>query len=104
MKKHILAAATAALLAWPALPSGVLAAPPEAPGTSGMHHPHGSPEDFAAFPDARIRSAESGPEANTRAREELTCSRLGATRASGSTRQAHGRMVRKAKEPREHRL
>jgi hypothetical protein len=54
MKKHILIAATAALLALPNLSSTVLAASPEASEDAGAHHPKFSAEDFAAFTDARI--------------------------------------------------
>jgi hypothetical protein len=103
MKKHILAAATAALLAWPALPSSVLAAPPEASGTSGMHYPQFSPEDFAAFTDARIAALKAGlkltpeqeknwPALETALREQA---------AARAKRMAEWR--EKAKEPREHR-
>src|SRR4029450_11308726 len=54
MKKHVLIAATAALLAWPSLTSSVLAEPPQPFEDAGTHQPKFSPEDFAAFTDARI--------------------------------------------------
>jgi hypothetical protein len=60
MKKHILIAATAALLAWPNLTSSVLAAPPQASEDAGTHQPQFSPEDFAAFTDARIAALKAG--------------------------------------------
>jgi hypothetical protein len=60
MKKHILIAATAALLAWPNLPSSVLAAQPQESEDTGAHHPQFSPEDFGAFTDARIAALKAG--------------------------------------------
>ena len=61
MKKHILIAATAALLALPNLSSTVLAASPEASeDAGGAHHPKFSAEDFAAFTDARIAALKAG--------------------------------------------
>ena len=60
MKKHILIAATAALLALPSLPSAVFAAPPEASEDAAAHHPKFSAEDFAAFTDARIAALKTG--------------------------------------------
>ena len=60
MKKHILVAATAALLALPNLSSTVLAAPPDVSEDAGPHHPKFSAEDFAAFTDARIAALKAG--------------------------------------------
>jgi hypothetical protein len=60
MKKRILIAATAALLALPNLSSTVLAAPPDASEDAGPHHPKFSAEDFAAFADARIAALKAG--------------------------------------------
>ena len=60
MKKHILIAATAALLVLPILSSSVLAEPPEAFDDAGEHHSKFSPEDFAAFADARIAALKVG--------------------------------------------
>jgi hypothetical protein len=60
MKKHILIAATTALLVSPNLSSIILADPPEAPDDSGTHHARFSAEDFAAFTDARIAALKSG--------------------------------------------
>src|ERR1700731_2787316 len=60
MKKHILIAATAALLALPNLSSTVLAASPEASEDAGAHYPRFSAEDFAAFTDAHIAALKVG--------------------------------------------
>jgi LTXXQ motif family protein len=60
MKKHILIAATAALLALPNLSSGVLAASSEEFSDAGGYHPKFSPEDVAAFTDARIAGLKAG--------------------------------------------
>jgi hypothetical protein len=60
MKKHILIAATAALLALPNLSSTILAASSEAFDDAGGHHPKFSAEDFAAFTDARIAALKAG--------------------------------------------
>jgi hypothetical protein len=48
MKKHILIAATAALLVSPNLSSTILANPLEAPNDAGTYHPRFSAEDFTA--------------------------------------------------------
>jgi hypothetical protein len=60
MKKHILIAATAALLALPNLSFSVLAASSEAIDDAGGHHPKFSSEDFAAFTDARVAGLKAG--------------------------------------------
>lgn len=60
MKKHILIAATAALLALPNLSFSVLAASSEAIDDAGGHHPKFSSEDFAAFTDARVAALKAG--------------------------------------------
>src|ERR1700730_18340398 len=59
MKKHILIAATAALLALPNLSSTVLAAPPDVAEEAGPHHPKFSAEDFDAFTGARIAALKA---------------------------------------------
>jgi LTXXQ motif family protein len=103
MKKYILVAVTAAFLAWPNLSSSVLAAPPEAAEPYGTYHPQFSPEDFAAFTDARIAALKTGlkltpvqeknwPALETALREQA---------AARAARMAEWR--EKAKEPREHR-
>ena len=103
MKKHILVAATAAFLAWPNVSPSVLAAPPEASESFGTHQPQFSPEDFAAFTDARIAALKTGlkltpeqeknwPALETALREQA---------AARAARMAEWR--EKAKEPREHR-
>ena len=60
MKKHVLIAVTAALLTLPNLSSSVLAAPSEASSDAGRDHPKFSPEDVAAFTDARIAALKTG--------------------------------------------
>ncbi|WGJ14978.1 Spy/CpxP family protein refolding chaperone [Methylocapsa sp. D3K7] len=60
MKKHILIAATAALLVLPSLPATVFAASSETFGNAEGHHPKFSQEDFAAFTDARIAALKAG--------------------------------------------
>ena len=60
MKKHILIAATAALLALPNLSSSVSAASSEVSTDAGGYHPKFSPEDVAAFTDARIAGLKAG--------------------------------------------
>ena len=103
MKKYILVAVTAAFFAWPNLSSSVLAAPPEAAEPYGTYHPQFSPEDFAAFTDARIAALKTGlkltpvqeknwPALETALREQAT---------ARAKRMAEWR--EKAKEPREHR-
>jgi hypothetical protein len=104
MKKHILIAATAAaLLAWPNLSSSVLAAPPEAPQGAGMPHPQFSPEDFAAFTDARIAALKAGLKL-TPAQEQHWPGLETALREQAKARAARMAEWReKAKEPQEHR-
>ena len=104
MKKHILIAATAAaLLAWPNLSSSVLAAPPEAPQGAGMPHPQFSPEDFAAFTDARIAALKAGLKL-TPAQEQYWPGLETALREQAKARAARMAEWReKAKEPQEHR-
>jgi LTXXQ motif family protein len=60
MKKHLLIAAAAALLVLPSLPATVLAASSETFGNAEGHHPKFSPEDFAAFTDARVAALKTG--------------------------------------------
>ena len=60
MKKHILAAATAALMVSPILSSTILADPREAPDGAGTHHPRFSAEGFAVYTDTRIAALKSG--------------------------------------------
>jgi hypothetical protein len=103
MKKHILIAATAALLAWPVLSSSVLAAPPQAPEDAGMHQPRFSPEDFAAFTDARIAALKAGLKL-TEAQEKNWPALETALREQAKARAARVAEWReKAKEPLEHR-
>ena len=103
MKKQILIAATAALLAWPNLSSNVLAAPPEASDVAGMHQPQFSPEDFAAFTDARIAALKAGLKL-TAAQEQYWPALETALREQAKARAARMAERReKAKEPQEHR-
>jgi hypothetical protein len=104
MKKHILIAATAAaLLAWPGLSSRVMAAPPEGSEGAGMHHPQFSPEDFAAFTDARIAGLKAGLKL-TPAQEQYWPPLETALREQAKARAARMAEWReKAKEPQEHR-
>jgi LTXXQ motif family protein len=103
MKKHILIAATAALLAWPNLSSSVLAAPPQASEDAGTHQPRFSPEDFAAFTDARIAALKAGLKL-TPAQEQYWPALETALREQARARGARMAEWReKAKEPREHR-
>jgi LTXXQ motif family protein len=103
MKKHILIAATAALLAWPNLSSSVLAAPPEASEAFGMPQPQFSPEDFAAFTDARIAALNTGLKL-TPAQERYWPALEAALREQAKARAARMAERReKAKEPQEHR-
>ena len=60
MKKHILIAATAALLALPNLSSSVFAASSEEFSDAAGYLPKFSPEDVAAFTDARIAGLKAG--------------------------------------------
>jgi LTXXQ motif family protein len=103
MKKHILIAATAALLALPNLSSTVLAAPPEASEDAGAHHPKFSAEDFAAFTDARIAALKVGLRL-TPAQEKNWPALETALREQAKARAARiAEWREKAKEPREHR-
>jgi hypothetical protein len=103
MKKHILIAATAALLAWPNLSSSVLAAPPQASEDAGAHQPKFSPEDFAAFTDARIAALKAGLKL-TPAQEKYWPTLETALRDQARARAARMAEWReKAREPREHR-
>ena len=103
MKKHILIAATAALLALPNLSSAVLAAPPEASEDAGAPHPKFSAEDFAAFTDARIAALKVGLKL-TPAQEKNWPPLEKALREQAKARAARiAEWREKAKEPREHR-
>jgi len=103
MKKHILIAATAALLALPSLSSTVLAAPPEASEDTATHHPKFSAEDFAAFTDARIAALKAGLKL-TPAQEKNWPALEAALREQRKARAARiAEWREKAKEPREHR-
>jgi hypothetical protein len=103
MKKHVLIAATAALLAWPSLTSSVLADPPQASEDAGTHQPKFSPEDFAAFTDARIAALKAGLKL-TPAQERYWPALETALRDQAKARAARMAEWReKAKEPREHR-
>jgi zinc resistance-associated protein len=103
MKKHLLIAATAALLAWPNLSSRVMAAPPQATEETGTHHPQLSPEDFAAFTDARIAALRAGLKL-TPAQEQYWPALETALREQAKARAARmAEWWEKTKEPREHR-
>ena len=103
MKKHILMAATAALLALPSLSSSVLAEPPEAFDDAGAHHQKFSPEDFAAFTDARIAALKAGLKL-TPAQEKNWPPLETALREQAKARAARiAEWREKSKEPREHR-
>lgn len=103
MKKHILIAATAALLALPSLSYGVLAASPEASEDAAAHHPKFSAEDFAAFTDARIAALKVGLKL-TPAQEKYWPALETALREQANARAARIAEWRaKADEPREHR-
>jgi LTXXQ motif family protein len=103
MKKQILIAATAALLAWPNLSSSVFAAPPEASEAAGMHRTQFSPEDFAAFTDARIAALKAGLKL-TPGQEQYWPALETALREQAKARAARMAEWReKAKEPQEHR-
>ena len=102
MKKHVLIAATAALLALPSLSSTVLAAP-EASEDTATHHPEFSAEDFAAFTDARIAALKAGLKL-TPAQEKNWPALETALREQAKARAARiAEWREKAKEPREHR-
>ena len=101
MKKHILIAATAALLALPSLSSTVFAAPPEASEDAGTQT--FSAEDFAAFTDARIAALKAGLKL-TPAQEKNWPALETALREQAKARAARiAEWREKAKEPREHR-
>jgi len=104
MKKHLLiAAATAALLAGPNLSSSVWAAPPETAGDAKAAHPRFSPEDFAAFTDARIAALKAGLKL-TPAQEKNWPALETALREQAAARQKRiAEWREKANEPREHR-
>lgn len=100
MRNHILIAATAAFLALPNFASNVLAAPPEG---AGAHAPQFSPEDFAAFTDARIAALKAGLKL-TPAQEKNWPALETALREQAKARAAHFAEWReKSNEPREHR-
>ena len=103
MKKHILIAATAALLAWPNLSSSVLATPPQTSEDAGAYHPQFSPEDFAAFTDARIAALKTGLKLTPEQEKNWPALdwALREQAAAHAKRMAEWR--EKAKEPREHR-
>jgi LTXXQ motif family protein len=103
MNKHILMAASAALLAWPNLASSALAEPPQATGETGAAHMRFSPEDFAAFTDARIAALKAGLKL-TSAQEQHWPALETALRDQAKARAARiAEWREKAKEPREHR-
>jgi LTXXQ motif family protein len=103
MKKHILIAATAVLLAWPNLSSSVFAAPPEPSEAAGTHQPQFSPEDFAAFTDAHIAALKAGLKL-TAGQEQYWPALETALRDQAKARAARMAEWReKAKQPREHR-
>jgi LTXXQ motif family protein len=103
MKKHFLIAATAALLVLPNLSSSVLAAPPDAFEDAGPHHPQFSPDDFAAFTDARIAALKVGLKL-TPAQEKNWPALEAALRDQAKARAARiAEWREKANEPREHR-
>ena len=103
MNKSILIAASAALLAWPGLASSVLAAPPEATDDTKAAHVKFSPEDFAAFTDARIAALKAGLKL-TPAQEQHWSALETALRDAAKARAARFSEWReKAKEPAEHR-
>jgi hypothetical protein len=104
VRKHILVAAAAGLLALPSLSSSLLAAPPSEPfEDSGSHHQQFSPEDFAAFTDARIAALKAGLKL-TPAQEKNWPALETALREQAKARAARIAQWReKAKEPQEHR-
>lgn len=102
MKKTFLAAATIALLTLPNLSAAVFAEPP-ASDDAKMHHPKFSPEDFAAFTDARIAALKAGLKL-TPAQEKNWPALETALREQAKERAARMEEWRdKAKEPIEHR-
>lgn len=102
MKKHILIAAAGAFLALPNLPTSVLAAPPSQASEGAGEHQF-SPEDFAAFTDARIAALKAGLKL-TPEQEKNWPALETALRNEAKTRAARMAQWREmAKEPREHR-
>jgi LTXXQ motif family protein len=80
-----------------------LAAPPQASEDAGTHQPRFSPEDFAAFTDARIAALKAGLQL-TPAQEQYWPALETALREQARARGARMAEWReKAKEPREHR-
>ena len=103
MKKHILIAATTALLALPSLPSAVFAAPTEAFEDAAAHHLKFSAEDFAAFTDARIAALKAGLKL-TPEQEKNWPALEAALRQQAKARAARiAERREKVEEPREHR-
>jgi hypothetical protein len=103
MKKHILVAATAAFLAWPNLSSSVLAAPPEAAEQFGTHHPQFSPEDFAAFTDARVAALKTGLKLTPEQEKNWPALEMALREQATARAKRMAEWREKAKEPREHR-
>jgi hypothetical protein len=80
-----------------------VAAPPQASEDAGTHQPRFSPEDFAAFTDARIAALKAGLKL-TPAQEQYWPALETALREQARARGARMAEWReKAKEPREHR-
>jgi len=103
MNKQILMAASAALLAWPVLSPSVLAAPPQATEDAAAGQMKFTPEDFAAFTDARIAALKAGLKL-TPAQEQHWPALETALREQAKARAARiAEWREKAKEPREHR-
>lgn len=105
MNKQILMAASAAFLAWPVLSSSALAEPPttQATGEAGAARMKFTPEDFAAFTDARIAALKAGLKL-TQAQEQHWPALETALRDQAKARAARFAEWReKAKEPQEHR-
>jgi hypothetical protein len=104
MRKHVLAAATAALLAWPVLSPSVLAAPPEASETLfGTHHPQFSPEDLAAFTDARIAALKAGLKLTSEQEKNWPALDWALREQAAARAKRMAELRETAKEPREHR-
>jgi LTXXQ motif family protein len=102
MKKHILVAATAALMVMRGLSSTILADPREAPDVAGTHHPRFSAEDFAAFTDTRIAALKSGLQLKP-TQEKKWFALETALREQAKTHAARAAESRdKAEEPHEH--
>jgi len=103
MRKHVLIAATAALLALPSLSSTVLAAPSEASEDTATHHPKFSGRGLRSFHGCAYCSAESRPQTDSGAGKELAALET-ALREQAKARAARiAEWREKAKEPREHR-